>query len=413
MLYTAAQLQVSTNRSLFVDMNSFFASVEQQVHPRLRGRPVAVVPFLHDSTSVLAASIEAKKLGINTGTKIYEAKQLCPNIYMTKVNALLYRDYHRRIMNMLNQTRCRVTVKSIDEALLVLPRDMRPQALELAQEIRANISKIGDWLGCSIGLGPNMFVAKMATNAMKPHGLVQILPEELEGFYSTLSLTDLYGVSWRSTKRFKQLGIHTPLDLYHAPLKYLQQHLGENAGLSWYLRMRGVEVDLKPTHRTTVGHQRTLTPIPATSLEEIWPIISQLVVKVSHRLRVMNLSSHRLVCFIRYTNRAHWSEVVVHNQYTNDLPTMLQSAKQAFTHLHFTNPVRLVGISAVNLKATADTSYSLFPEERKSEKVTSAIDLITEKFGVGAIDIARNLKATPVMDHIGFGNAPDVAQMNW
>lgn len=413
MLYAAEQLWASANRALFVDMNSFFASVEQQVDPQLRGRPVGVVPFLHDSTCVLAASIEAKKLGVGTGTNIAEARRLAPDITFLKVNAKLYRDYHRRIMSMLDETRCKVTVKSIDEALLILPKDMRNQALDLASQIRNNVRDIGDWLGCSIGLGPNMFIAKMATNAMKPHGLVQVLPEELEGFYSTLQLPDLYGVARRSTKRFKAIGIETPLDLYHAPLKYLQQHLGENNGLSWYLRMRGVEVDQKPTHRTSVGHQMTLTPNPATSLDELWPTISQLVAKVSHRLRINGLSSHRLVCFVRYSNRTHWGIVMNQTQYINDLPTMLQSVKQGFTHLPFTFPVRLVGVSAINLRPTADTSYSLFPEERKSEQVTHAIDLITEKFGVGSITTGSNLIIPPVADHIGFGNAPDVAQMKY
>lgn len=413
MLYTAEQLRVSANRALFVDMNSFFASVEQQVAPELRGRPVGVVPFLHDSTSILAASVEAKKLGIRTGTNVGEAKRLAPNIKLLRVNAPLYRDYHRRVMTMLDQTRCKVTVKSIDEALLVVPSDLRGHSLELASQIRANIYDIGDWLGCSIGLGPNMFIAKMATNAMKPNGLVQVLPEELEGFYSTLSLTDLYGVARRSAKRFKSLGIESPLDLYHAPLKYLQQHLGENHGLSWYLRMRGVEVDQKPTNRTSVGHQMTLTPNPATSLEELWPTISQLVTKVSHRLRVNGLSSHRLVVFVRYSDRTHWGKMMNQTQYINDLPTMLQSVKTGFTHLPFSKPVRLVGVSAINLRPTADTSYSLFPEERKAEQITGAIDLITEKFGVGSITTARNLTIAPVADHIGFGNAPDVAQMRY
>lgn len=413
MLYTAEQLRVSANRALFVDMNSFFASVEQQVNPELRGRPVAVVPFLHDSTSVLAASIEAKQLGIRTGTNVAEARRLAPGIKFFRPNAPLYRDYHRRIMTMLDQTRCKVTVKSIDEALLIVPKDMRDQSLELASQIRKNIYAIGDWLGCSIGLGPNMFIAKMATNAMKPNGLVQVLPEELEGFYGTLELPDLYGVARRNTKRFQRIGIETPLDLYHAPLKYLQQHFGENNGLSWYLRMRGVEVDQKHTTRSQVGHQTTFTPNPAHSFEELWPTASQLTAKISHRLRVSNLSSHRLVCFVRYQDRSHWSIMMNQTQYINDLPTMIESVKQAFTHLPFTKPVRLVGISAINLKPTSGISYSLFPEERKSERITTAIDLITEKFGAGTINTARNFTSSPVVDSIGFGNAPDVAQMGY
>lgn len=413
MLYTAEQLMVSANRALFVDMNSFFASVEQQVAPELRGRPVAVVPFLHDSTCVLAASVEAKRLGIKTGTNIGEAKRLAPNIKLLRVNAPLYREYHRRIMSMLDETRCKVTIKSIDEALLIVPGDLRNQPLDLAKHIRSNIYNIGDWLGCSIGLGPNMFVAKMATNAMKPNGLVQILLDELEGFYGTLALTDLYGVARRSARRFRSIGIDNPLDLYHAPLRYLQQHLGQNHGLSWYLRMRGVEVDQRPSNRTSVGHQMTLTPNPATSLNELWPAISQLVTKVSHRLRKNGLSSHRLVCFVRYTDRTHWSIVMNQTQHINDLPTMLQSVKQGFTHLPFAKPVRLVGVSAINLRPTADTSYSLFAEERRSEHISGAIDLITSKFGVGSITTAQNLAIPPVADHIGFGNAPDVAQMDY
>lgn len=413
MLYSATQLRVSANKALFVDMNSFFASVEQQVKPELRGRPVGVVPFIHDSTCILAASVEAKRLGIGTGTSIREAKQLCPDIYLTRVNAPLYRDYHRQIMHQLDQTRCKVIIKSIDEAMLVVPHDLRNHTVELAKNIKRDIRQVGDWLGSSVGLGPNLFIAKMATNAMKPDGLVQVLPEELEGFYSTLSLMDLYGVSWRLTRRLQRIGIQTPLDLYNAPLRYLQQHFGENTGLQWYLRLRGVEVDLKATKRSSVGHQQTLTPDPATNFEQIWPTASQLIAKVSHRLRVGGHSSHRLVCFVRYTDRSHWSEVVVNQQYTNDLPTLLKAGKSAFTHLPWVKPVRLVGVSAVDLKPTSATSYSLFAEERRSEKITTAIDIISRKFGTGTIKTARNLAAKPVDDHIGFGNAPDVAQMTY
>jgi len=116
---------------------------------------------------------------------------------------------------------------------------------------------------------------------------------------------------------------------------------------------------------------------------------------------------------VRYQDRTHWGKMMNQTQYINDLPTMLRSVKQGFTHLPFTSPVRLVGVSAINLRPTADTSYSLFPEERRAEQITSAIDLITEKFGVGSITTARNLTIAPVADHIGFGNAPDVAQMGY
>src|SRR3954453_2947714 len=201
---------------LFVDLNSYFASVEQQDRPELRGKPVGVVPMLADTTCCIAASYEAKAFGVRTGTIVADAKRLCPGIPLVEARHELYVEYHHRIVEAVESCLPVTAVCSIDEMACRLMGRERPllAAMELAGKVKARIrERAGECLRSSVGLATNRYLAKVASDMEKPDGLValtlDILPEALR----RLTLRDLPGIGARTEKRLNERGIHTMEDL--------------------------------------------------------------------------------------------------------------------------------------------------------------------------------------------------------
>ena len=169
-------------RSLLVDFNSYFASVEQQVEPRLRGKPLGVVPMLADTTVCIAASVEAKTFGVKTGTKVGDAKKLCPGIELVIARHEIYIEYHHRAVAVVDSVVPVRAVLSIDEMDCELTGRWREpdRAMATARKVKAALaSQVGECLRTSIGIGPNTFIAKTASDMMKPDGLVMIQKSEL------------------------------------------------------------------------------------------------------------------------------------------------------------------------------------------------------------------------------------------
>ena len=179
---------------LFLDLNSYFASVEQEVRPELRNRPVAVVPSLVDTTCCIAASYEAKDRGVKTGTMVKEARELCPDIVFVEGRHELYTEYHNKIVAAV-QTCIPVTaVRSIDEMVCQLIGRERSllAAMDLGRRVKEAIRKqVGSTLRCSVGLAPNQYLAKVATDMEKPDGLVALTKDVLKDALATLKLQDL------------------------------------------------------------------------------------------------------------------------------------------------------------------------------------------------------------------------------
>ncbi len=391
------------NRAMLVDMNSYFASVEQQVQPKLRGKPIAVCPYPTSSAScVIAASIEAKAYGIKTGHRVFQAKALCPELILVADHPNAYRHYHNEIIKLLHQTRCQVLVKSIDEALLVVPADLRESVPNLAQEIKEQIRRVGRELRCSIGISSNFFLAKMASNVLKPDGLITLPVDHvsLERFYNSLSLQDLYGISYRMTKRFLGMGITSPLALYRTDHAFLKQQLGIN-GEAWYLRLRGYETDLKPTHKQSVGHQTTIVPDATSDREELLAAISQLTTKVARRLLHYGLSARHLNLSLRLADRSWWGDSYIQNEPFYNANTLLRQAEKLLPN-PLPGPVRLVSIVATHLIERSFVNLNLFEPTNKLEDLSEAIDQIERRYG-RIIFTGRQLEATQVPDRIGFG----------
>ena len=296
--------------TMYVDMNSFFASVEQFHNPDLRGRPVAVSTAPSGGGSIVAASIEAKRAGIKTGTKVSEAYRLCPGVVVVHDSPNSYRKIHREIMDILHATPCYVRAKSIDEAYLKVPSYLQNEngVETLVKSIKQGLFGLyGDSILCSIGVASNVWLAKMASNSQKPDGKVILTQVNLADFYDSLCLTDLTGINFRMARRLYNLGIQNPRDFYGASWRFLSKSLGVNGG-KWYLRMRGFEVDIDEIKANkSISHQITTMPDPPTRFVEITTYTNKIAVNLGKRLRSKELAAGGIAIFIKFNNGQWWA----------------------------------------------------------------------------------------------------------
>ena len=283
-LHTPEELGLNT---LFLDLNSYFASVEQNERPELRGKPVAVVPMMTDSTCAIAASYEAKAYGIRTGTKIYDARRMCPQLTLVLARHNIYTQYHLKVLE-ATEKHIPVTKKwSIDEFHCdLMGREKIPEnAIKLARDIKAQIHRdVGPSIHCSIGIAPNSFLAKIATDLQKPDGLVLLRPEDLPGRLFGLGLRDLPGINVRMEERLNKAYIKTVEDLWRTTPKQARSIWGSVHGEKFWYWLHGYDVPHQETNTCMVGHSRVLDPelrVP----EKARQITRRLLFKATMRLR--------------------------------------------------------------------------------------------------------------------------------
>jgi DNA polymerase IV len=273
---------------LFVDLNSYFASVEQQARPELRGRPVAVVPTFADTTVCIAASYEAKAAGVRTGTLVADAKRLCPEIVLVEGRHELYTEYHHRVVEAVESCVPVTAVCSIDEMACRLMGRERPllAAVELGLRVKERIKQqAGPMLRSSVGLATNRYLAKVASDMEKPDGLValtlDILPEALK----SLTLRDLPGVGAQTEKRLNAKGIQTMEQLLALDCEQAGQLWGSVWGERLWHWLRGEDFEMSETeHLKSISHQHVLAPEMRTA-EKAWAVAHKLLHKAAMRLR--------------------------------------------------------------------------------------------------------------------------------
>lgn len=297
-------------RVLVIDFNSFFASVEQQVQPALRGRPMIVVPVMADTTCCIAATYEAKHFGIKTGTKVGEARQRCPGLIMVEARPSLYVEYHHKLVAAVDSCVPVTQVLSIDEMSCALRGRWRERetALQLAGEIKARIAAtVGVCLRSSIGIAPNGFLAKTASDMRKPDGLVVIDEADLPGVLFRLQLRDFCGIGASREARLHACGIMTVEQLCRAPKETLRRAWNGIEGDRIHALLRGEEVERPPSQRCTVGHSHVLEPKCRTRpLAEA--VLHRLLQKAATRLRALGYLAGGLAVSVKFLGHEHWGD---------------------------------------------------------------------------------------------------------
>ncbi len=289
---------------LFLDLNSYFASVEQELRPELRDRPMAVVPLMADTTCCIAASYEAKQYGVRTGTQVAEAKRMCPGILLVEARHELYVDYHHRVVEAVESCLPVTSVMSIDEMACRLLGREQPllAALELAREVKAAVRrKAGATLRCSVGLATNRYLSKVASDMEKPDGLVALTPDLLHDALSALTPRDLPGVGARMEKRLDQAGISTMEQLLALDREQLHTAWGGIGGEKLWHWLRGEDFgDQELEHQKSIGHSHVLPPELRTPAGA-YAVANKLLHKAAMRLRKAQLWAATMTLTMRFS----------------------------------------------------------------------------------------------------------------
>jgi len=311
---------------LFLDLNSYFASIEQQENPAYRGRPVAVVPMLTEKTCAIAASYEAKAFGIKTGTMIYEAKKLCPELIIVQARHDVYVNYHHTIMEELERHLPIETIHSVDEAACRLIGDecLPENALRLAREIKAGITKnIGPAVRCSIGLSCNTYLAKLGTELQKPDGLVIVCPEELPERISHMKLTDLPWIAKGIERRLLACGIKDIEGLWKLSPGRMRQIWGSVNGQRFWYMLHGSQVPPIAIKKRMVGHSNVLAPeLRKPYLAHL--VTRRLMVKAASRMRRMGYWASEVSVSVRFVSGGGWKQSTA-TPSTQDTFTMIRA----------------------------------------------------------------------------------------
>lgn len=380
-------------RWLYVDFNSFFASVEQQLNPRLRGRPVAVVPVETNATCAIAASYEAKAFGVKTGTPVYEAKKMCPGLICVLARHERYVEFHHRIQNEIEKHIPVSITASIDEvACRLMDNETAPaRAAAIALAIKRGLKDhVGEFVRCSIGIAPNRYLAKVATDLQKPDGLTILHTDDLPGKLLQLQLRDLPGIGKNIERRLMRAGINDMAALWRCSPKYLRKIWGGVWGERMYYYLRGVEIADPQTARRSIGHSHVMAPELRAPAQAIF-VARRLALKAASRLRRMDYYADSLTLAARLENGDRF-EGNARCYRAQDSMTFLHMLDELWAGIAAPASgarVKKVSVRLDGLTAAADLQPELFEtlpaarvrERAKSERVSRALDKLNHRYG--------------------------------
>lgn len=394
---------------MHIDLNSCFATVEQQSRPLLRGRPVAVVNRRTENTAIITASYEAKKHGVKVGMRFKEAKLLVPDIIAVETDPAKYRFVYHKMMDIMKTYSPHVTMKSIDEGIIdfkhatdqMRTRDMRDIGEEIKQRLK---DEIGSAMRCNVGISTNRFLAKTAAGLHKPDGLDVITHENLRDTFRAMQLTDLTGIAHRNEQRLNAVGIETPLDFLDASAETLHKMVFKSVcGDEWYQRLRGYEVDDREFDLKSVGRQYVLEG-PHLSEEKILQRLHHLSESVGAKLRSQSKVARGVFVYAKTYERDYW-----HARRMCEMPFFSNQAIYTLASQLFANApphIREIGVSCYELGGDIDPQLSLFGDRIASEKqLVEAIDELNGRYGDRTIHAADTLgTGMYVKQKIPFGS---------
>lgn len=418
-----------------VDMNSYFASVEQQANPTLRGKPLGVCAYLHPYGCVIAASVEAKKLGIKVGMTMTEAKQAVPNVVFVQNDPPKYRAVTSRIFSILHAFTDRMEHYSIDEAFLDLTgwyRDAAEASFALSIAKRRITEEVGDWLRCSVGIAPTRFLAKTASDLKKPDGLTIITHENIDDVLSRLDLEDVCGIGPRMRRRLERLGYRSLLDVKYASTENLIRAFGVN-GFYLQARLQGADIeDVAADGETTeappksVGHSYCV-PDRVNREKKVEATLMRLTERAGRRMRGLGLLANGISVSVGlktpdgprpqgpfWTPGSDGPGGSLHAWFaepSDDSFTIVGTALDLLRELWHGKRVNFLAVTLFDL--TVPTHQGRFdlkvkglreemvPERRQA--VSKAMDIVRDRYGLNALVLGKMLTlGDEAPDRIGF-----------
>lgn len=398
---------------MHIDMNSCFATVEQQANPHLRGKPVAVAAYTTPSGCIVAPSVEAKNLGIKVGMRVKDGKLVCPDLVVLEPDPWKYRSVHLALRKIIADYTNDFFPKSIDEFVLDIEGypAFSKGILEVAREMKMRIKReVGEAITVSIGIAPNRFLAKVAAGLNKPDGLDEINKGNFEKVYSRLKLTDLCGIKTKNAIRLNSVGIYTVPDFYNAQVWQLKAAFQSILGYYWFVRLHGWEMDDVEFGRRSYGNSYAL-PKPLVTPEELSPILSKLVMKMGARLRRAGYKARGVHLSILYRDWSHWHKARSLSEALFDSRDIYKAAFKILLMSPYKKPVRELAVSVFGLLKSRLTQLELFEDVDKRERLVEAIDGVNERWGDFVVTPARMISASDaVPDRVAYGGVKELEE---
>lgn len=408
---------------MYIDMNCYFASCEQQRNPEWRGKPLGVVTYNSYNPAVIAASIEAKKYGIKSGMRLRDCLDLCPQMLTTPTSPAWYRQVHVDIMAILRRYCDDVIPKSIDEAVCnfhsyaLVYKDLKPLALQ----IKADIAAKYDWLKCSIGIAPNTYLAKLGTELQKPDGLEFITEENIDAQLGRMKLTDLTGIASRNERRLLMIGIKSPVEMRHSSPALLRKAFGGVVGDYWHKRLNFGEVDMySRAENRTMSATRTMSSEQTRDPQQLESMVISLCSRLEQRMVVSGLFCKEVSFSIKYRDDTRWDTTVKLADPLQDAMEMRSYILKEMADFERGRGTKLLNDKVINLTVYIQgfvsdkvVQYSLFDNRLKKDMLRKVIYKIKDEYDQK--NIVRKgselLNQFVMKDAVGFGSVKDLGDI--
>ncbi len=378
-------------RYLTIDFNSFFASVEQEERPELRGKPVGIVPVMAETTGCIAVSLEAKAAGLTRNARVAEARRICPGLVIVEARPELYITYPRRLVQVIAAHVAETEVQSIDEVTAKLHGFLsRPQAEKLAKQIKTDLSReVGPRLRSSIGIAPTWLMAKVASDMQKPDGLVILEDADIPAKILHLKPGDIAGIGPNIQRRLEEHGITTMAQLFAANAHVLRGVWGGVRGEQMWRLLHGEDLPyFEHESGKTIGHGHVLPPAKRNTTDAL-AVLHRLLQKAAMRLRHSQLFASALSVSVDYLDETRWSDELRLSEtqdtlrLTHALNELWAKRPAQFARL---KPLR-VGIHLTGLIDLKLHTPDLFegPTEQARGKLFAAVDHLNKVLGKNTV----------------------------
>jgi DNA polymerase-4 len=362
-----------------VDMDAFFASVEQQTNPRLKGKPIAVIGS-GGRTVVTTSSYEARAFGVKTGMNVYEARQACPRIIFVVGNNARYTHTCTELTKLYQRFTPDVEVYSVDEVFMDITHSHHlfggPESI--ARQIKKGVLEAFG-INCTVGIGPNVLLAKLASDLGKPDGLKRLREDDEE--LENLEVQELWGIGRKTAQKLNAMGIKTCGQLGRTPASLLRNKFGiygeRLKGMGRGQCTRAVQMD--DTQAKSVGHSMTL-PRDICERRDIEAYLLKLSEMVGRRARRHGLMGRRATLVVRYADFETFTRRCTLGAHTNDTHVLYNSARRELSKMRLRTKVRLLGISLHSLVTDPGQMY-LIQDEQKRRDLLTAMDEVNDRFG--------------------------------
>jgi DNA polymerase-4 len=392
---------------MHIDLNSAFATTEQQARPCLRGRPVAVSNRISPNSCIITASYEAKALGVKVGMRRFEALKICPNLVFVEADPPKYIFVYDKLLAILESYSAKVRMKSIDEGVIdfteapqaVVERGLEVIGREIKQRLR---DEIGCYMRCNVGIGPNFWMAKVAAGLHKPDGLDTLTAKNARSALSHLKLQDLTGIASGLERKLNALGIYTVEQLFDASLATLQFAFKTKVGEQWYKRLHGEEVDDTLHEIKSIGRQYVLEDIHL-SREEIKARLLNLAEDVGEKLRSKDLYARGVYVWVRTLDHQFWHRSFLAQETFSSNSYIWQTTKKLFD-LAPTNILE-IGVSLYKITDQPSAQLSFFYQQLEHEsRLFKAVDDCNHRFGNRTVHACASLGSKKVKKKVPFGS---------